>query len=694
VLRGQAEARDQQADTSSNSQADEQLVEWKRQLRSARRECKAQREQCAHMVDRMVELQSELEDLREARDAAEQQAPEVPAADETDGAGGSATLGDEQVEPQCTHRSLLDAVRLARQMAAQQVEELGLPRETDRDWVELISELLEMDRHGELERSLRARLELTPGTMTPGVTAAPVASKGKKGHKEAARNKEIARRAGTVQLEEMRKVQRDLWGPDPVQRARELRRCVGDSGGSAKASQVLEEWEELDARRTLLLERLLWSSACGLIPETPAPRPKEGEEVAKAKAQRMETDAGGGQQQELHTALGQVASLQRELSEVRDGMTATHEAEVRRLRETVARLRREVLHLNGQLEDAEFEAAKAGAALQRADRRQQQAVAAAEEAAHRQVGTLQRQLEVAHQQAAQECAAIAGWQSKAEQHQSRREQLEDEVRELRAEAQQAERLADTRQHRPESRAERDGQRAPGQRQTLCTPGDGIPARGTGPRMLSRTPAGTPRGLHTPKADLEDGAIPWLVLVHGPREARVTAWIAGRDANGVLMAVHAEDPEAVNTVGWFVREAALCGATLWQVTTEVATQLDTGLTLDQLEQFAMEAAGTLPDLGAAPWVEQIQPDDNDSQSAAEDELEEPVCTGSWRVGQTLEVPVGEDRWERGQVVEMQGNCVMVMLRSGWTERGISGPRRLWLEDCSRRVKPGVCCCDIF
>eukprot|EP00658_Telonema_sp_P-2_P031297 TRINITY_DN23458_c0_g1_i2.p1 TRINITY_DN23458_c0_g1~~TRINITY_DN23458_c0_g1_i2.p1 ORF type:complete len:327 (+),score=39.71 TRINITY_DN23458_c0_g1_i2:112-1092(+) len=54
----------------------EEVTELKRQLRSARRECKAQREQCAHMVDRMVQLQYELEDLQELQQTMGQREPQ------------------------------------------------------------------------------------------------------------------------------------------------------------------------------------------------------------------------------------------------------------------------------------------------------------------------------------------------------------------------------------------------------------------------------------------------------------------------------------------------------------------------------------------------------------------------------------------------------------------------------------------
>jgi hypothetical protein len=557
-------------------------------------------------------------------------------------------------------------------MAAQQVEQLGLPLVTEpRDWAELTSEMLGMEQHAELEQRLRAHLENTP--------ASTAAARSRKA------SKEVARKTGEVQLGELRKAQKELWGAAPQSRFREIRKLILKQGPADFPMTSLDAWEESDAQRTLLLERLLWAVA--KAPGSyPAPLAKGGKGAAGTDSTAADPQAARTEE-ELDKARSEITTLQAELNRlqqvaVRVTDIGTTEAEAKRLREGTATLRLEVLRLTGQLEETEFRLAKADMSLQRADRRQQLAVTAAEEASLRQLEAVQRQLEQAR--SLRESTA-AEHRSDLDRQTAQSNQLEQEVQRLTARLAQAEATANELGIPGYAAGENTRPRGDGASSempqsanagiTPITPGGTRQELGTQSKPTpGRQQQGQGAGAST--------ADTWLVLVgtddQGQLQGNITAWVAGPDADDTIIAVHVEDMDAVNKVSWFAQEARTAGVTLWQVGTEVAAALDTSTTEAQLKQFARGASLVLPGLGSKHWRDMM---DDDSASTTGSPNEEAGDTPRGMLGSTLVARNEHGRTESSTIVAVQAGAYALEFRSSWSIPGDTkwtGPRTQWIH----------------
>ena len=656
-LREQAEARDQSQSSGSDSQSDAQQAQLKKKLRSVQNECRAQRATCSQMVNRMVELRSELEDAQLQLE--------------------SGAAGGETDQPEVG--MVMNAVRTVHRMVMQQVGELGLPLEQRCEWLEVMSQLLDVQQHEELEQRLKARLELTPAVQ--GV------------QKPRKSSREQQRRSGDVQMQEVRRLQKELWGSAPLDRVKELRKHLERTTEAATAVQALAEWEELDLQRTMLLERLLWSAVQG-AGRYPVPKSKDwnsGDESALAEKRverethQEERSAAEAKQKALQKELkgaletvtarldhfeketkitvaryeGQTTALRRAVQSAK-GETATAEQENGQLIERLSKRRQELLALTAKLEAVEYANTKLEIEAQRSDRAQQEAAATAEQAAQRQREVVQRQLEQAHERLAQQRARILELEGGMGDLDAQLARSHDDLQQVATKLQ-------------EERSKQQSAPATGAPHPAATPTQGSPntlGEGAGSLRRSRTPG---LGSLTRDPEHRSGGS-WLLMQDGQEgsgqavnEPRVVAWVAGTDSRGTMVAIDTEDVTAVNKVSWFAGEASLAGAWLWQVDTRTAAAVDTGVTEAQLEEFEQQARRVLPDLPTMVWSDVFSDGEEDGYSEDDSGTESAAWTGR-RV---------QVRGEIGTVTAVQGMALSVRLESGWPTQGIAGPRRLWV-----------------
>jgi len=667
-----------------------ELAAARGQARSAKVVQQTQREQCTQLVGQLVEMQAQMEELREELDEARScdtvggLAQETPSAPQSDTGWFGAAV------------EVKEAVERVRQLSVD-LDRSSTDTATKPTTLQLMGQLLGGHCHAGLEHRLRQHWGSTGKRQVP-------------------------------QLEELAK---ELWGPGPKEAIRELQQGLTENPGWEREVQQLQMLQELDARRTLALDQLLWVAGQPRpVMELPAPKPGSAQspgvvaraaEIDKLEKQlakrgkelrRLEREVREGKDQ-LQAKEEDVAKQSRLAAEC-TGAKRQLEEENRLLRRrleasrkasaALEQARSEVLEMEARLNDKGFELERLQVrfvalqgqhqnAINEMQGQHQNAVAAAEGKGRQQLEALQRQLQLQQGQAAAQTAAAARaeetlqraedqLEAQAEallQAECRGEEVDQQLQEqveraqqLEAELQQQKGLAE-KVPQLEEEAQRWRERA----QALEAGGQSPVAAATPARVATPWPQRRVTPLQDSRWSVPVAAEPvreepaqWLLWTHqdpqsGVISNRVVAWVVGKDGNGVAVAAEYRDAEAshgfsgargdaVNAVAWWAAEAEMAGDHLFRVSTRTAAQLDSTTSEPQLRQYQAERGPLLPGLAQEDWTAMV---------AGTPCTPAHGVTAAVRVGDSHRVEVlGTEA--AATVIEMLGGAVALQLPTSW------------------------------
>jgi predicted nucleic acid-binding Zn-ribbon protein len=392
---------------------------------------------------------------------------------------------------------------------------------------------------------------------------------------------------GKQQLQELQKVVRELWGCDPVSRLGDLQRHIQKPGDVKKALQTLEAVRELDARRTLLLERMMWSAVW-----TPVMRPRPRDPPAAAAGESNEATVMKDQRTGT-----EAAEYRAELDAV-EALLAVAEARATTSEQEKRGLRAQLLELEKQVGDLQFEAQRV-AVKHEQGLRSVQATAERDTAAtvdrmQEQLKNRARQLDKAHEQLAAQRAEVYEAQRSSQGLHDEVARLQDQLRAGEGSHQECQRrirelqaeLIDAQQ-RPDPkptpvRGLRSGGRGQHSRSPSSRRGGGLGSPGRG-RSFAGAPS--PGGASGPRSTMvpADETGEWLVWsISNNKEGHVddlevVAWIAGVDCDGVWVAIDRRE-DTVRPVGWWVHEGNTMGYHTCQVSAERVMELEPEITI--------------------------------------------------------------------------------------------------------------------
>lgn len=300
-------------------------------LERAKTEGREQRDQIRGLVDRVTELQGQNAELEEQAEQASQE-------------GGSLQV--------------LDAVREVRVLAAATIEQQGPSLGITGGWYQITERLLNLSGHTTCTTKLQEQFQRAAafGSEMPPKTSV---KKGKAGVKL----DQLSNARLKQQLQELEKLQNELWGEARAPLWDEIRKHLAQTVTDRKARrdgyELVSKLQDTDARRTLLLERLILAAAIDKPQKTVVDSELEEEKTREIAALRIQCGAlRRDTQRRVAATVEEVESkgwLQgqaeaREKREMKREMVALHtEAEgYREDQEQLESLRKEHKTLQGQ----------------------------------------------------------------------------------------------------------------------------------------------------------------------------------------------------------------------------------------------------------------------------------------------------------------------------------------------------------
>ncbi len=594
---------------SGDESAGSRVEQVKAQLHLARRQCQsanavqqAQREQCAKLASQLVEMQAQLEDaqdeLEDARGCRQSESTEAPSS----------------VSPPASSAAVMEAMNTVRTLVSSS-QQVGGRVHSD-TLVKCMGVLLRTDCQGELERRLRQYWDSETVDGQPRSRKKGESFQRRHVRPLAALAEELWGPGPKSQLDYLQKAVLD-WSDTGQQRMLEEVEQLRERDGRRTVALEQLMWMVCHQAPPVELPTPRPDSASDAGSEDG--RSIEMERMQSALAKRnQELQRVQRELQQLKE--GSMSGSQWKAKAAKAGAEVTR-LEMR-LRVAMAdkpaleSTRMELLSIERKLQDSEFEKHRLQARLDGLQNQQQTAVAAAESRNAQTLEATQRQLQVMHGQAASHLAAVA---QSEEALRSCEQQMRTQSEELRTEVRRSEEAVDEQrrlrsllggleeeveqlQRQLEQQVPRAGQRSfvidrgtaeAGVQEQRPTPSANVfetpqPPGGHGaeaakdrrsPPMSAPPAVGLASfGLQGTEVGVEamaSGAccLPlnqheWLLWTHqdaqsGALSNRVQAWVAGRDCNGVPVAVEYSDNgtnlgECVNTVAWWAREAAAAG----------------------------------------------------------------------------------------------------------------------------------------